>query len=485
MNLFRKPKSRQFLIKQQQKNAFIGREAQIESFRINLKQRPDEWCFLFNICGQRGVGKSTLIKQLRKVSDGANFLTTYTNHSEVDALAVMERCAAIFEKQEKKMHRFNERYKVYLQKKEEIESDPEAPKGLAGFLGKSMAKAGFGLAKQVPGSGVVTPFVDEEAIATQVGEWTSFVAKKIQNKDEVRLVNEPIKVLTPLFLQDINEIAENSNIVLFFDNYETTSDFLDAWFRDILLHPDELYGTFPFNLILVFAGTKELSKSCWGDYREIISQLNLEPFTENEVEEYLVHQGITDPQVIDEIFQISKGLPLFVDTLAAENHNDFVLGRRSNSTLIEYFLSGINDKKRQKLVLEASLSLLLNRDIIAVLNSEDSADELFNWLKSMPFVEERSEGGWSYHEIVRTQMLHKQRLLSPNRWIEIHGKLASYYETLCSSFLFNSRQKWHNSSWQNCFLNGLYHLLCCNPNQGLTKALSTFLNALERQFSSE
>ena len=485
MNSSRRPKSRQALIKQRQHKPFIGREAQIESFRINLKQRPEDWCFLFSIWGQSGVGKSTLIKQLRKIAEEENFVTAYTNRSEGDVLQVMAQCSEILEKQTKKLQQFSERYKVYLQIKEEIEADPEAPQGLSGFLGKSIAKAGYGLAKQVPGSGVVTPFLDEEAFATQVGEWTSYVTKKSKNKDEALLVRKPMELLTPLFLKDLNEIAKKANIILFFDAYEHTSAFLDFWLREILLDPEERYGTLPDNIILVLAGAKELSKRDWEEYGDLIAHWHLEPFTEDEVRQYLAHKGINDPLVVDEILRLSEGLPLWVETLAAENRDDLVSGNVLSNSAVDFFLKRINDPKRQRIALEASLSPLLNRDIITILDSGESADELFDWLKSMSFVEERSRGVWSYHDIIRTQMLHKQRLLSPNRWIDLHSKLAEYFDTLCNNLRLDNQQKWHDSSWQEYFLDGLYHHLCWNPSKGVPKGLNIFLTALDRQFLSK
>jgi hypothetical protein len=39
---------------------------------------------------------------------------------------------------------------------------------------------------------------------------------------------------------------------------------------------------------------------------------------------------------------------------------------------------------------------------LAKLRGEDEADDLFNWLKEMPFIEERTDG-WAYHEVVKTQ----------------------------------------------------------------------------------
>ena len=48
---------------------------------------------------------------------------------------------------------FSERYKVYRQRREELETDPEAPQGFSALVGKSFAKVGLRLGRQVPIAG--------------------------------------------------------------------------------------------------------------------------------------------------------------------------------------------------------------------------------------------------------------------------------------------------------------------------------------------
>jgi hypothetical protein len=79
--------------------------------------------------------------------------------------------------------------------------------------------------------------------------------------------------------------------------------FLDSWLREVLLDPEERYGTLPVNIILVLTGTKELSKRDWEEYGELIAHWHLEPFTEDEVRQYLAHKGINDLQVVNEILR--------------------------------------------------------------------------------------------------------------------------------------------------------------------------------------
>ena len=473
MNPQKKPKSRQEILKKQQQSTFVGREEYIISFRYNLVLPPADWCFLFSVWGQGGVGKSTLLRQYRRIAEEAGFLTAYTSDSDTHVLEVMGQVAKQLEQQGNRLNQFSERYKAYLQKKQELEADPDAPQGFSAFLGKSIAKASLGLAKQVPGSGAVTPFLDEDAIANQAGDWTSYVAKKIGNKDEVHLVQKPIEVLTPLFLKDLSKLTEQKNLLLLFDTYERTVGFLDSWLREIL---EGHYGDLPVNIILVIAGREELERNHWADYQGAIARISLEPFTEEEARQYLSRKEITNPQVIDVILRLSGYLPLLVATLAAESPSDPTQIGDPSGTAVERFLQWVDDPKRRQVALDAALPRYLNRDVIAVLHGEESADELFNWLKQMPFVDNHPNG-WAYHDIARTQMLRHKRFVSPQSWIALHTQLADYYERLQQALSLPEEQLRKDDKWQEHTLNSLYHRLCQVPQQHLAIALNMFLDA--------
>ena len=249
-------------LKQRQRSSFVGREAQMSWFQQNLGLPLENRRFIFNIWGQGGVGKTTLSREFVKIAVAANWVTAYVNEDDRTLPEIMGRLVAQLEQSGVKLA-FSDRYNVYRQKKQELEVDPEAPQGFSAFLGRSLTKAGLGLAKQIPGSGAVMPFVDEDGLTTQVSEWSAYVAKKLTNKDEVRLVQEPVEVLTPLFLEAIAKVAEPQGIALFFDTYERTADVLDDWLRDLC---EGRYGAAPENLIVTIAGRNELDPQRWSDY---------------------------------------------------------------------------------------------------------------------------------------------------------------------------------------------------------------------------
>ncbi|MBD2354126.1 tetratricopeptide repeat protein [Tolypothrix sp. FACHB-123] len=481
MNPQNKPKSLQDILKQRQQSSFVGREEQVNIFRQNLELPLEDSRrhFLFNVWGQGGVGKSTLLRQFRQIASAAKIITALTDEGEKSVPEVMGRLAEQLEQQGYKLAQFTERYKVYRQKRQELETDPEAPQGFSAFVGKTVAKAGMGMAKQVPGAGAVFGLINEDAITTQAGEWAAYVAKKLTNKDEILLVQEPVEVLTPLFLEDISKIAQKSGITLFFDTYERSAEFLDSWLREII---DGRHGEVPLNILIIIAGRQELDKNHWALYEGLIVRFPLEPFTEEEAQQYLTRKGITNSRVIEVILRLSGYLPLLVATLAAETPSDPSQVGDPSGTAVERFLKWIDDPKRRQLAVDAALPLSLNRDVLAKLRGEEEADGLFSWLKEMPFIDERTDG-WAYHDVVKTQMLRHKRLLSPQSWAELHGKLADYYDTLRNNLHLEEDKKQRDPVWQNYTLNVLYHGLCQSPHRSLAAALNEFLAAFKNQRS--
>ncbi|MEQ9624300.1 tetratricopeptide repeat protein [Coleofasciculus chthonoplastes] len=479
MNPQKPIKSLQDVLKQRQQFGFVGREEQMSLFRRNLELPIEDYRrhFLFNVWGQGGVGKSSLLRQFRQIAEEAKAITAYTDESERSIPGVMTRLAQQLEQQGYKLAQFSDRYQVYRQKQQELEADPEAPQGFSAFVGRTVAKTGVGLARQVPGASVALELIDVDTLATQAGEWTSYVAKKFTDKDEVRLVQEPVEVLTPLFLKDICKVARKIDLALFFDTYERTEEFIDGWLCDIL---EGRYGEVPLNILIVIAGRQELDKNRWAAYEGLIVRLPLEPFTEQEAQSYLVRKGITNRQVIELILQLSERLPLLVATLAAENPHEPSQVDDPSGTAVERFLKWVDEPKRRQVALDAAIPRYLNRDVLAKLWEEEEADALFNWLKEMPFIEEHIEG-WAYHALVRTQMLRHKRLVSPKSWGDLHGKLADYYDTLRHNLQLDEEQGWRDEFWQCYKLNVLYHRLCQSWQKSLPLALNEFLDCLKHQ----
>ncbi len=82
---------------------------------------------IFNIFGQGGVGKSTLLRRYREVAASVNVLTALANDDQTDVLAAMEQIAGELARQGHELRAFTERSRTYRQRRRELESQPDAP----------------------------------------------------------------------------------------------------------------------------------------------------------------------------------------------------------------------------------------------------------------------------------------------------------------------------------------------------------------------
>jgi tetratricopeptide (TPR) repeat protein len=482
MNSPKKPKSLQDIIKRRQKLEFVGREDQLKVFRenIHLSIDDDRRRFIFNIWGQGGIGKTSLLSECRKIAEEKSFFIAYVDEDAKDVPSTMGMIAEQFERQGHPLKAFSERYRVYRQKRQELETDPEAPNGFSAFAGRTMARGVLQLVDYVPVANVITSSIDKDtkdALVGQAGDFASYVARKVTNKDEVRLVLDPLEVLTPLFLRDVKEIAGKHSIALFFDTYERTGDFLDAWLRNNL---EGRYGELPANIVILIAGRHELVRNEWSQYDGLVAHLPLEPFTENEAQEYLTRKGVTNKKVVDMILHLSGKLPLLVATLAIGNPTDLSAINDPSDTAIDRFLKWVDDPNKRQTALNAAIPRRLNRDVLATLLGGENIDDLFNWLIEMPFVQEKTEG-WEYHDVVRIQMLRYKRRESEQDWNKFHETLANYYEALQKEIKLNEESIQLNPTWQKYELEKIYHRLCQSSHRKLLNALTGFLNALNIQ----
>ena len=93
-----------------QQAEFVGRQDPIAHFRTNLTLPQKLRKNIFNINGQGGVGKTTLLKQFRDLVKAGNGVSAYVNESEPDTFKVMERLAVQFKKQGPAFHDFWKQY---------------------------------------------------------------------------------------------------------------------------------------------------------------------------------------------------------------------------------------------------------------------------------------------------------------------------------------------------------------------------------------
>ena len=277
-----------FGAKRKKKNPslFTGREQQLALFKQNLDNGPDHEDFIniFNIHGQGGVGKSTLAKRYVEIAKEKQYLPAFIEQENLKLRTLPEFMAAIanaFTKQGADFTAFDKSYKRYLQETERLEKDIAYP-SWAKTVGSTIVKMGMKAIKTVDG-GVISGQLPEDLIAEQSGEWLEFLRKKVTNKDEIQLLAEPLAVLTPLWLQALNQFAEKHTYCIFIDTYEVALPILDVWLRKLLL---EQYGALNYKILLVIGGRNRLPTTHWSEFNDDIQFLSLKKFTEEEATSY-------------------------------------------------------------------------------------------------------------------------------------------------------------------------------------------------------
>ncbi len=461
---------------------FVAREEELNLFRENLSLELDDEHrrFVLNVFGQGGVGKTKLLEAYRRLAHEAGWLTACIDQVKEGLPEVMHRLATELGADMRSFKNFNERYERFLRNREALEADPEYVEGFAGLAGSVISRAGVLLARRTPVAGGLLDEVDVDTVGDKGRELGALLARKFKSeKKDVQLMRDPITVLTPLFLEGLAAVANADSVALFFDEYELTSRHLDEWLRDLL---DGRHGDVPGNSLLVIAGRNELDRNAWAPFGDLTARLSLEPFAEEEAKNYLAGHGIHSQEVVDLILKLSGRLPLLLATLAAGEPTDVAAVGEASDTAVDRFLSWVEESERKELAIDAAAPRLINRDIITELvnfsGSAGDAEALFDWLIKMPFIVQRSNG-WTYHDVVRQQMLRHARRRSPDRCRKLQEWLGDAFARRRDELGLGNEEKERQSADRELLhFEHAYHRLCVAHTQQFPKAVSGLLKAL-------
>lgn len=111
------------VIAERQKESFVGRKDYIKQFTDNFASDIPNY-LLFFVIGEGGVGKSTLLKQFEFVGKDPEIdaLVIICDDEQSSPVAAMGYIAEQLAKHDIKSKEFNEQYKTYRTRRDEIES---------------------------------------------------------------------------------------------------------------------------------------------------------------------------------------------------------------------------------------------------------------------------------------------------------------------------------------------------------------------------
>ncbi len=454
------------------KENFVGRAEQLRVFLDNFTGDEPRWMVL-SITGEGGVGKSTLLKryaqECRRPDINANVVLCDDRHySPVEAMAaIAEQLSALGIKSGD----FDERLKKYRQALQQIESDPSAPRGMVHVVTRGLTDLAVKSLRRVPGIGLAMDYVDEKATGEALAELAQYAMTRWGNKDEVLLVREPEKVLTPLFVDLLNEAARKKRLVVMFDVFERTARTLSAWLMNLF---DSQYGEIDWRVSFVLSGRDPLDQH-WTELAGLMTHVRLEPFTREETAIYLSNHGITDPTLIEQIHKDTGGLPVLVELLAAANPQPGQPLPDVSGNAVKRFLQWTPDELRPVPLL-AAIPRQFNKDILMALLGDDGAAK-FDWLVDQSYIRCDSERGWFYHEKVRALMLRYQRNLSPRQLDEHHQHLADYFAQQQARMNLPPRKAYENETWRRYEAERFYHAFSVAPEERWPQTAQAFMLA--------
>jgi tetratricopeptide (TPR) repeat protein len=460
--------SLQEVLRQRQRHDFVGRDARLAEFGANLALPPSDpdRRFIVNLHGVAGVGKTFLAQQYRRLAESSGAVCAYADEDCFDVVETMAAIAADFDRQQVRMPGFEAQLATYRQRRHEMESDPKAP--LGDLVTSTTVRMGMSMAKTVPIAGMAAEAIDPDAVAAQLNRLRAYLGQRFSKKADIDLLLTPVEVLTRAFAAGINDLAEDRQVVLFFDTFERTAPFLEDWLLDLF---SGKFGNLSTNLVTTIGGQHPLSSSRWVPLRSLIAVHPLEPFTEEEARSFLARRGVTDTQVVKVILGLSGRVPMWLATLADSNPQDSGSVPDPSEGAVQRFLKWEPDLQRRAIARLGALPRRFNHDILATaVGGGDDVEALFGWLCRLPFVS-RTTDHWRYHDAVRDPMLRLARTTSPKQWREAHQRLAEYFAGERAALGIADDDGWADSVWQGLLIEEHYHRLCAAPTTALTPAL--------------
>ena len=452
---------------------FVGRKMELLAFEDDISKSSPNYLIYF-IYGQGGVGKSELQKHYKEIAENKNIIIADCDERQGSIPLILYRFASQLKLKGCSLEKFLDKYNKFQQLKQEIENDPDAPLGLASFVGQSIARVGLSLAEEVPVLRQGIKLIDPESVSSQAGEWVKYLTKKWSNKhDEIALLKDPVPILSSLFFNGLNEVAYDTRIILCFDNYEITRDYLDTWLTRIREYK-------PSTNIRLIIACRTSPGPAWENLNNVLKQIPLDVFSTDEANEFLDLVGIKNGQRREEILEFSGRLPVLMRWLSSPSSNnpDPIM---PTAEIVDRFLRWVIDPELRITAVELSVPRFFNIDILSLIFDDEKSSDIdirFEWLRKQPFIKQHNFG-WQYHSVVRKLMLHYQSRRSINRYQTIHKRLADYYKQKLDELTIDNIEQLNSEHAQDIRVEYIYHQLMESPNKNWSRFVNEFVLALK------
>lgn len=460
-------------------DVFVGRENYLSEFSSNFVTDQPRY-LLFSVTGEGGVGKSTLLRQFESLAKSPrqdiSAIVICCDEEYISPSSVMNHVAEVLKTQKISNESFSERNKTYQKLLQDIEGDAKAPRSVLNMVLRGTTDFVIKTAKKAPGISVIAEHVDEKEAGDVVIDTADYLINRFSNKDELQLIKSPEKILTPLFIDLINEAVTKHRLILTFDTFERTKDYLSNWLLDLL---SSEFGDFDTRITFVISGRDPLDQQ-WTKLSASTCHIQLEPFTLDETKAYLARQNVTDEHLINQIYDDTSGLPVLVELLASRHPQPDIPLPDISKDAVTRFLQWISDPEQRRVAVFSAIPHTFNKNILSTLLDKDSSSE-FDWLISQSFVRSKRNTGYYYHEKVRELILRHLYLTSPKQLALAHERLSEYFASRVNDPAMNTTTN-QGDVWIRLKCEYFYHYSLANLEQAGQYLTHEFLYALRRSY---
>ncbi len=439
------------------KDIFIARADELLFFIQRILEPEEPEYNIISISGQGGVGKSTLVNRFIEEAHASSFkdycLTARVNERQATPANIMERFAEQLREKNHPLKEFEEKLTRYKELIRRIQTENAEEQDI--LLRETVNLVGT-IVEDIPFAGKL---MHKEA--TALTDVLVDKAHRQQYLKDIAKLEDPIRDLTRTFVKDLNQITERPvsvgpdrvkrylHVVLFFDTFEQLASSVAPWLLNHFLDAD-----ISSNVVLVVAGRDAIENSLPDDPKHWLPYLDnqdiyaipLDSFDEQETYAYLHEKGITDAQKMQQIWQKSHGLPLFLAIWTAHPAGNV----NPTADAVENFLRWIpkNEQIKRRLALDAALfSLPFNQDDLAAFSYlEGEQATLYKWLIEQSFVQSNPlDGRYIYHALAQDMFSRHLYQRSHQEYYATRQALADYYQRRIEQLQLSGRQGAYDS----------------------------------------
>lgn len=475
------------------KGLFVSRHSTkrfLDDFDKAIEQ-PKSAPLMFYAHGIGGIGKSTLLDELKSLHHGeVKFLTADFNNRRLSKpIELMKHLHQQLSIHQPEADFFTVRYQQYEETLRRLETEAAEETQIVSAEQRSLVREYMGVAR----SSIVT---EDESTFNQLSTRERFekllrqhpatqgtTPEKMSLRD---LMLDPQPKLTQAFAETLIQLSKEMPIVLWLDTYEKAQKDFNEFLGNELLK-DTTLRDFPVRIAM--AGRYKLSH---GRYQHkfqdrgvpLIREYSLAKFSKQETQQYLENIGVTNKDQVRRIWRATQGYPYYLNLLKKQKEDDGAITLSGEqSGMVNLLLNGLNEETEQRVVKLAAHCRWFDEQLIQALLQEFGEANIpfgnginwFKWLTERDFT--ISDGSYRIDDVARSVIRETQHQEDKQKFCRIHNWIADYFEQLANKEVSPDRSpldKYENSEWQELMIEVIYHRLFANKNEGKRQLLTCF-----------